>query len=295
MFDSTHFYPVSTVTVTCEATEWTVGGIVSTSATYSAVVKNRGLAFENQDPAFVPDSVPNVKNRILNMNYLCTYNNSGPWSVATYLGALLDANVSYVNSHGEPPDHWDGTWAPAPPYPHPASWEYVYAGGASAPWNDHNTYAFTQETNVCSVGPYPPFNISGHVPLNFLEVDACECGKGADWILALWPWFDGYGHLHENQCVWATPKFSKTDICNDIATFMWSRFEIGWTAGSVQYEIENTSNMTGFEIADSATSAWRLILPGDYIIFGDPNTRLKGVYTNNMANPYPSWYHNVIF
>lgn len=286
-FDSTHLSN-GTVTVECEATAYLANGQESEPeiGSFSTQVKNRGLAYEHADPGITPDPAPYIAARLAEMNYTTSVATE-PWNAQTYLFDMANSNVSSYSGHGSPHSHVDGILLSQP-------YNTIWNGGAGTPGNPQYSYLNWRQMQVGS-DALPPFNSSANPPLNFLFVQCCRAGQDPDWKRALFPERNAYNqdaNLSENQAVWAWVPYISMGDMKVTSMVIWPKLAAGKAVGASliefgQYLINNPSSFT---VWDTYPGPSRHMVWTDAVMFGDPATRLRTLYTGTTIPPVNNWY-----
>jgi hypothetical protein len=288
-FDSTHFNP----TLTSGTNPLVVTFVANDNygrqytASYSLPVRNRAQ-FGQFDPGWrKPRGALTAKTRLDQLGqssvgkYLSDSAVGGNYTSPAWIsGRVLGTNFLYVSCHGTPDIYETNDSQPVHdgPKTQSNSHESVLNPGVFDPIK----YLLGQDF-------YPPYNVSGSPPLNFMFIDTCETlalsfdgvlyPKANMWVVPL---------ALTNQAVGGFTVKTKDVHADTIANKLMDEISFGWPAGKV---IENgvlQMNLAGVEGKDPVTGNWVLILPSHIALEGDPYTKVAGVYTGNSL-PILNW------
>lgn len=265
MFDSTRWPNMSNLTVVFEVK--TTDNSNWQSASHTKYVKNAVGLYT--DPDLQHPGIGILTQEYGSINYGVTYRHD--WTIGFYFDDVLTMNALDLNVHGLRDCHYDGDEA-----------TNTDAGQGRIFPNDYTTeFASKIGTGL------PPFNSTKWPAINFMHLNACECGKGS-WSEALFPNKNYYSaNQIENQAVLAYKCFTLDTEHDDHSQYLMEKLTAGRTVlQAAQYlvdceEIQVKTNENDFFS--------RLLTEADIAVFGDGNTRLTTVYTGDSSNPI-GWY-----
>jgi hypothetical protein len=267
MFDSSHFAHGTTVEVTFRVWGASTGTMYETRSNPDPVVKNEFMMYRDPTPP-EPDPQPTVLGFMQSKNYIIWMEGGSSWDSSDYFMEMYDANVVHFSGHGLP------MWHSAP----------VGTGIV------HTAYLTERELDTGT--GLPPFNSTDCPSVNFIHLQACNCGDTSNFKSALYPYYMGWGGQYlENQALLAYTCYTRVADRIKNAHLVWERLSQGWTIRAVWDRIKNEylpGNAYGIEMSDNGDGDFREMLIEDLSLICGPDNgamRLKTVYTGDHAPP----------
>lgn len=264
MFDSTHFGNMSQLTAVFEVK--TTDNYNWQSASHTCVVKNSVGLYT--DPDLSHPGIGILTNAYGSMNYGVTFRDE--WTIGFYFVDVRTMNALDLNVHGIRDCHYDGDEGTDTDQGEGRIWPSTYP-----------------QEFVTKIGTgLPPFNSTKWPAVNFMHLNACECGQG-NWGEVLYPNKNYYSaNQTENQAVLAYKCFTLSSEHDDQSEYLMEKLTQGKTVGEAMVFL-----YTCGEIQVKTTEyGWpRLLELADMVVFGDTSTRLTKVYTGDTSTP-STWY-----
>jgi hypothetical protein len=287
IFDSTHFAPNSTVTVTLDATEATVGFplLINTwHADGTAPVKNKNVSYQHP----IGNSIQLIDGKLSNAKWEKTMVSNSTWTPSNMFSNMTRVSIYSYSGHGIIPP-WgaydsilsgdDQAWIP--PYP------------ISGVLYDNFEYNAQQRVG----GPdLPPYNQTHEPATSFGYFDCCWIGRHNNFIRLCWPYSDVYGNWIDvsGRSIFAytlriAAGVSETNRVTVVYDSLTSEHTVWQARKSEIDEAANGLPMTVVE--DPPASISRQLTNGDVAIYGDIYTRITGVYTGSNTPSPTGWYY----
>lgn len=264
MFDSTQWQSgddlevTFSVKTTSNPTQWQ-------SISHTATIWN--VAGIYSDPQLQFDGRQILEDGYDGMNYQ-SFVRDGEWDFDQYKEDLLNTTAIDLNVHGNTMTHGDGLINPE---------EWIGFGEYANPNNQ------TTEPIEEKIGEgLPPFN-SGGPPLQFVHLNACNCGEDDRWEQILYPGMNAYSASQiEDQAILAYTVFTGDAWHDEMSDALMEMLTAG---DAVYFGRLNIYDRGETYVSDTDGGTWRLIELADMVIFGDQTTRLTTVYTGTLFSP----------
>jgi len=214
------------------------------------------------------------------------YSNYFSWNGDTIAGKLTTPGVWYVNSHGNPQLHYTNA---AEPEQH-LFWAVFNDGGADHP------YSYDYKRFLANGFNFPPFNDTGNPYVAFAQLDNCNNGtpynNGLLFESLLFPFFDGYGELEQDQAVIAWPGITFIGESQNLVWWITGHMASGWTAAYCRFFLVGNNSDENHPVhLNDKTNLIDSI--GECTLIGDPFTRVKGVYTHTVIPNTLFWWRHL--
>lgn len=301
-FDSTNFENGDLVEVKTYAKAKLTDGTITDwqdDGGYSAVVINRSLIATTTATFFIlrlngvlaPQTGTAVRygqdTRLQTMNYerklLGHYDNGlAEWQLSDFLSDATGKSVVTLNTHGDATSAlcMDGT------SPDPTNL------GA---WTINPLDLFLNQVYEVGQDALPPYNSSFTPPISLLYLGACNQGWFVpDWAFgALWPYQFSGGLFLENQAAFGLKPYITGAGTSTISNGVFEQLKKGETlAEAIRIFCETTitdSVCDSINLATDQAVNPRRAIKEDFVIYGDPNMRIHGVFTGSSSKSSTWW------
>lgn len=274
MFDSTEFESGSTITVRVEATDTDD----ETSVEEIEVSVNNGCtlyglnSFESQSGGAGSNIWAGI---VPGLGYnLIAHENGSGWSANDLLADFGPATVFYVGTHGTSSYILDSYLDP------------IYAVDDPPHQSDPNFFSTRKDwVGLLAYGP-PPFNSSAKPMINLAYFDCCL--TGADTLFeegTLWMYLNYYSYLEDQAEFGYKIEIPAAGIIEDLAQTFLDSMADGDTCEEARQLVEESIVANGWETLFTPDYS-----EGDLVAFGDPFTRIKGVYTQSTTKATNGWW-----
>lgn len=306
MFDSSHWPAYSNVEIKFEASDESGHYFVTTK---NVQVKNKAWSFGRYDFEVAPLTWDNGQYYTGNSSwagageasilqtvahYLSTYCATFQWDWIEVESAMQSCNVLHVGTHGEYDPAFGGVWATdyndynGQPTPPNLKWHY-YSGNSLGSNEQLEMHALLPLREAAVGTGWPPFN-SGNPPITVSFIYACLVGLDSQNSNALlWPNFNAFqpwsATMPEDQASAQWRISSKINGHYASSYAFWVNLFLGQTVSKAREQaVFAYINATGIQISET-----------DLALYGDFNSRLKGVY-NPSGFPTPTpWYRPITY
>ncbi|MCW5938424.1 MAG: hypothetical protein KF884_07265 [Fimbriimonadaceae bacterium] len=276
MFDSSHFPDQSWVTVRM----WAKNSLNEVAeATRQVRVKNQCTGINLPEFLTTPggNGAWELSQQMAGSNYHQVTFISPGWNRDTCWEAMRNPSVYYIASHGYGESHETSIEDPQ----NPGSPELVL-------WQDYEYFrSWHNDPGL------PPFNVCENPPVTFAYIDACHCGRSNAFGSLLYPYYDGYGNFVKDQAVltWNGKGLVKSTQ-NGVYWYFHRLLAMDTIFSARDYMLEFMPDSTKKVYMKLDHFPWQRLVNGrgDMPIWGDPHTRIKGVYTGNPFRAPAGWY-----
>ncbi len=278
MFDSSHYPDGATVTVTIEA--WDLYGGHYGPMSGTAPVKNKALIAEHPDGILGAETTAAT---LYGTNYTQRALDSASWTPTDYFSQMSGCNVVYYSGHGNVDEQAAGN------YPLPGQ-DRMYTGAvlySPARFPDYES----ERQGHMGTG-LPPFNSTGQPPINFMFLYACMCGKTNNFIRAIWPYDNHYGEWgmygpwSVNQALVDYPVEVQLQHAFRVANRFMGKMRDGYLPEDAIKAVTEAAKTETIHISKLADPIdWIAPTREDFTLWGDPNARIKSVYTYDQSAP----------
>lgn len=313
IFDSTHFQPGSTVTVSIDGMD-DFGDFYHAEG--SSIVKNRALLYDGIGGIWFTASLIST---LLPTTKWNVFTKQAPWTANDVFYQMEDpasnriCTILNLSCHGNVSTSGIGMLA-APlnavndPPPSETFWSIH-----NPAWPAELDFLSERQADMTVNTPYPPFNVSENIPISFAHLDSCLTGADSKFDSILYPNYDNYGDLkNTDQAVIAysaavahaggiSGYFNANNYSHIPQELRRSQpIYNALGAGLTVFEakerlIQKLSpwHIIGYNetiILGSTISIVRQLDPEEITIIGDPYTRITTVYTGDDSDNLGAWY-----
>ncbi len=274
MFDSKYFSSGTTVTIKMRAK----AGGTWYEDTYSAPAKNytRAMGRDEWENAVGGNGATTVHNKVTAIGHNCTLVDWDGWSANTVQSMQDWGTTMYFNTHGLV-DLFSAD-----------NGDLIYP---SSTYGNPNVLAWRQSVMGTS-GPLPPFNTTGNPPVDLVVFDTCLTGSNDHFLTWLFPYYNGYGGLYEDQAIAGWTVSTYVTNAGLLATLLWNKLITEETIGRSRDDmIDKARNIYGVKVTPSGEMD-RTIEDGDFVVYGDQYMRYAGVYTGTNSI-HTAWWRRL--
>lgn len=268
MFDSTHFPNSGITTIKMRVR----GDGIWYEHSYSAIRYNRAGAFglHSFETTFGGAAATKVKDRLDQIQHYCDLITYSGWDHSIVDTIEDHATIHYFNTHGT---------------------EYSFqtdAGGLIYPFDSYGSPDLRTWPEASIGSGYPPFNSTGNPPVHLAVFDSCKTGSSSLFASILFPAYNGYGGLYENQAIagWTvSPLISDSEL---LAALLWNPLIDQEVLDAAIISMIGQATLFNIQVYDSLT--YRTIQDGDFVSYADGMMRVHGVYTNSSLIHSDWWW-----
>ncbi|MEQ1823289.1 MAG: hypothetical protein ABL949_12325 [Fimbriimonadaceae bacterium] len=276
MWDSSHFTNGAAVVATFTILDMEYGfwPTLKTKTGFTTV-KNRVPIYEHHDAIPIrplSDGIDVAETKIGAMGYLTHKHKWDRWANSTVEADSYNATAVYTNTHGAASTI--GTDVSGNP---------VYAS---------HVYGWRLPINGTG---FPPYNSTGNPPTNYVHMENCNSNYNNSFTQWFWPYYNHYGGYVEDQAVFGYTGLTDWHDNAVMALIEWPELINRKTIVQMRDKlitVSLSSKSLGLSyVRIDKGAGWRCIeFDTDCPVYGDQQTRFKGVYTGtNTVAPNDWW------
>lgn len=269
-FDSTHFEPDAYVSVKVEGWDDAFNYYFSYD---SSMTRNRAVSYAHSELVY---GASGFWGMISELNFTGSVVDGGDWTTSGLIADMGVCSVLFVASHGNEYFHWDDQDSPFYAVPGPA-----------------HTFDY-ENARIGHIGTgLPPYNSTWAPPITVGYLYACNCGDTDAFTTVLWPYWNAYGDLVTDQCVFAYTCYVPVSKATEHAELLFGPMAEGKTAAISLGLFNENALAEDLQVWDVSPTQFdvdsRNIEAGDLALYGDGYSRLTTVYTGSNSSPN-GWY-----
>jgi hypothetical protein len=272
MFDSTHWGAAQTnCVVRLEVTEF--GDPTVRSSEITVPIKNLAKQYDVSDEKLNPASAPVVASWTGAMGYATHTHSKDGWTRSQFLSEMQGASVEYFGGHGNV-SPWFNDDSPAGLTIYPSDIESYRSGQVGS--------------------GLPPFNSTGQPPIAFAFLHTCCVATNNGFNVFNLPYSNHYGGWMEDQAITGFNGSVRLTQFADLAAMYYQQLYLGSRLEQARAHIVLHGDF--HSAPPSGGPPWFALQEADMPIWGDPKTKLHGVYVTPGGPPLPNplaWFRVV--